>query len=55
MFQGQGYPHQDLIGEITKENIVEGFKCMKTEKAPETDKLAVETWQALGSEGVDIL
>ena len=53
--QGEGRPHQGLVRGISKEEIVEGLKCMKTGKAPGPDNLPVEAWKALGSEGVDIL
>ena len=55
MFQGQGSPNQGLVREISKKEIVEGLKRMKTGKAPGPDNLPVEAWKALGSEGVDIL
>ena len=55
VFQGQGSPHQGLVRKISKKEIVEGLKRMKTGKAPGPDNLPVEAWKALGSEGVDIL
>ena len=55
LIRDDGEPNDQLVGEVTREEVEGALKKMKNDKSIGPDEIPVEVWKALGREGVDIL
>ena len=55
LMREDGEPNEQLVGEITRQEVERALKKMKNGKSMGPEGIPVEAWRALGGEGVDIV
>lgn len=55
LIRGDGHPNLGVVTEITKGEVKEALRRMKSGKVAGPDGIPVEVWKTLGEEGIEVL